>query len=59
MFALPDMFHFLADKFARLGGGRPPFAFVFACPFNHFFFWHDKVSPLERYSDVTERANAL
>jgi hypothetical protein len=49
MFAFANMFHFFAHEFARLGGRRQTFAFVFTRPFDCFFFWHCKiVSPLNR-----------
>src|SRR6266550_8506375 len=74
MFAFPNMFHFFAHEFARLGGRRFAFAhefarlggrrfafaFVFARPFDWFFFWHSKiVSPLARYLDVTKSVSHI
>ena len=54
MFPLADMFHFLANKFARLGRRRLAFLGIFASTFYRFFFWHNKiVSPLRTVSDVT------
>ena len=41
MFALADVFHFLAHEFACLGGRRFAFAFVLAGSFNYFVFWHN------------------
>jgi hypothetical protein len=57
MFAFPDMFHFLAHEFARLGGRRFAFTFIFTRSFGCFFFWHNnKVSPLIGYLDVAKKA---
>ena len=42
MFAFPNMFHFFAHEFARLGGRRFAFALVLARTFDRFFFWHTK-----------------
>ena len=54
MFALPDVFHFLANELTRLSGRRFAFALIFACSFDGFF-WHDKVvSLLELCMDVTK-----
>ena len=58
MFAFPNMFHFFTHKFARLGGRRQTFAFVFSRPFDWFFFWHNKiVSPLTAHLDVMKTAS--
>jgi hypothetical protein len=55
VFAFANMFHFFANKLARLCGRRFAFALVFACAFNCFFFWHNKtVSPLTQHLDVTK-----
>src|SRR6058998_516018 len=43
MFAFPNMFHFFAHEFARLSGRGQAFPFVFARPFDWFFFWHIKI----------------
>ncbi len=40
MFALANVVHFLADEFARLGGGRLPFARILPRSLNCFLFWH-------------------
>jgi hypothetical protein len=40
MFSFANMFHFLADKFPGLGGGRFSLCFIFSCSFERFFFWH-------------------
>ena len=48
MFSFADVFHFFADKFARLGGRRFPFARVFFCSFDRFFFWHNESLSLLR-----------
>jgi len=42
MFALSDVFHFFADKFARLSGRRFAFAFIFTGAFECFGFWHQE-----------------
>jgi hypothetical protein len=44
MFALSDVFHFLAHKLACLSRRRFPFALVLTRPFSRFFFWHNKKS---------------
>jgi hypothetical protein len=60
MFAFANMFHFFAHEFARLGGRRQTFAFVFTRSFDWFFFWHSKiVSPLARYLDVTKTVSHI
>ena len=54
MFAFPNVFHFLAHKFASLSAGRFAFTLVFARAFN-CFIWHNKmVSPLTALLDVTK-----
>ena len=40
MLAFPDVVHFLADEFPRLGAGSFTFARVFLRPFDSFLFWH-------------------
>jgi hypothetical protein len=53
VFAFPNVFHFFADKLARLSGRRLAFAFILARAFKCFFFWHNKmVSPLAARLDV-------
>jgi len=46
MFPLANMLHLFPHKFARLRGGRLPFALVFLSPFNSFLFWHSKMLSL-------------
>ena len=41
MFTFPNMLHLFAHEFACLGGRREPFTFIFARPFDRFFFWHN------------------
>ena len=53
MFALPNVLHFFAHEFARLGGRRKPFTFIFVRPFDCFVFWHNaNVSPWNPLLDV-------
>ena len=40
MFAFANVFHFLADKFARLSGGRFAFELILTGLFDCFFFRH-------------------
>jgi hypothetical protein len=55
MFAFPYVLHFFAHEFARLGGRRQTFSFIFARPFDWLFFWHSTiVSPLPRHLDVSK-----
>jgi hypothetical protein len=46
MFALADVLHLLAHKLPCLRRRRQPLPFVFACPFNCFVFWHNKIVSL-------------
>jgi len=56
MFPLADMFHFLANKFARLGRWRLAFLGIFPRTFYCFFFWHNKrVTPPHSGADVFRR----
>ena len=43
MFALADVVYFFADEFPGLGGRSFSLPFVFARPFECFFFWHSFV----------------
>jgi hypothetical protein len=43
VFAFPYMLHFFAHEFTRLSRWRETLAFVFACPFDWFLFWHNKL----------------
>ncbi len=53
MFALPNVLHFFAHEFPRLSGRGEPFTFIFARPFDSFFFWHNtKVSLWHPLLDV-------
>jgi hypothetical protein len=55
VFAFPNVFHFFAHKLTRLSAWRFAFAFVLACSFDCFFFWHNKMaSPLAAPLDVIE-----
>jgi hypothetical protein len=55
MFALANMVHFFANELACLSTGRFAFALVLPCPFNYFFFWHNKmVSQLAMRLDVNK-----
>ena len=54
MFAFADVFHFLAHKFACLGGRRFAFPFVFTRSLDWFFFRHsERISPPVARLDVT------
>ena len=44
MFSLANMFHFFADKFARLSRRRLSFSLVFTSPFECLLFWHSTKS---------------
>jgi hypothetical protein len=53
--AFPDVFHFFANKLARLRTRRHALTLVLACAFDCFFFWHNKnVSPPARALDVKD-----
>ena len=46
VFPLTNVLDFLADKFARLCGGRFSFPLVLACSLDGFLFWHGSIPPL-------------
>jgi hypothetical protein len=49
-----DVVDFFADELPRLGRRRFSFTFVFARPFQCFFFWHDILLSRFRFSLETK-----